>query len=42
MNENKLILIISATEQIAVPFIDMIKSELEENEMLIEDFGIKR
>ena len=33
-------LIVSATEQIAVPFLDMIKSELEENELLKEDFVI--
>ena len=31
-NKSQFTLIISATEQIAVPFLDMIKSELEENE----------
>ncbi|WP_291643424.1 phage terminase large subunit [Clostridium sp.] len=41
-NKSQFTLIISATEQIAVPFLDMIKSELEENEMLIEDFGIQK
>jgi hypothetical protein len=33
-------LIISATEQIALPFLDMIKDELDNNQLLIEDFGI--
>lgn len=33
-------LIISATEQIALPFLDMIKDELENNQLIIEDFGI--
>lgn len=32
-------LIISATEQIALPFLDMIKAELTENEAIVEDFG---
>ncbi len=32
-------LIISATEQIALPFLDMIKDELENNRLLLEDFG---
>lgn len=41
-NKYQFTLIISATEQIAVPFLDMIKSELEENQMLIEDFGIQK
>ncbi len=41
-NKSQFTLIISATESIAVPFLDMIKSELEENEMLIEDFGIQK
>jgi predicted phage terminase large subunit-like protein len=41
-NKSQFTLIISATEQIAVPFLDMIKSELEENQMLIEDFGIQK
>lgn len=35
-------LIISATEQIALPFLDMIKDELENNQLLIEDFGIQK
>lgn len=35
-------LIISATEQIALPFLDMIKDELENNQLLIEDFGIHK
>lgn len=35
-------LIISATEQIALPFLDMIKDELENNQLLIEDFGITK
>lgn len=33
-------MIISATEQIALPFLDMIKDELENNQLLIEDYGI--
>lgn len=41
-NKSQFTLIISATEQIAIPFLDMIKSELEENEMLIEDFCIQK
>ncbi|MFL0194832.1 phage terminase large subunit [Clostridium sp. WILCCON 0269] len=41
-NKSQFTLIISATEQIAVPFLDMIKSELEENQMLIEDFAIQK
>ncbi|AOZ75743.1 hypothetical protein AC231_04745 [Clostridium pasteurianum] len=41
-NKSQFTLIISATEQIAVPFLDMIKSEFEENQMLIEDFGIRK
>ena len=41
-NKSQFTLIISATEQIAIPFLDMIKSELEENQMLIEDFGIQK
>ncbi len=35
-------LIISATEQIAMPFLDMIKDELETNRLLLEDFGFTR
>lgn len=35
-------LIISATEQIALPFLDMIKDELENNPLLIEDFQIRK
>lgn len=35
-------LIISATEQIALPFLDMIKDELENNQLLIEDFGLSK
>lgn len=41
-NKSQFTLIISATEQIAVPFLDMIKGELEENQMLIDDFGIQK
>lgn len=41
-NKLQFALIISATEQIAVPFLDMIKFEFEENQMLIEDFGIQK
>lgn len=33
-------LIISATEMVAQPFLDMIKDEIENNQLLIEDFGI--
>ena len=39
-NKSQFTLIISATEQIALPFLDMIKDELENNQLLIEDFGI--
>ena len=35
-------LIISATEQIALPFLDMIKDELENNSLLLEDFHIQK
>lgn len=35
-------LIISATEQIALPFLDMIKDELENNPLLMEDFHIQK
>ncbi|MDY4785113.1 phage terminase large subunit [Pygmaiobacter massiliensis] len=35
-------LIISATEQIALPFLDMIKDELENNPLLLEDFGCRK
>lgn len=35
-------LIISATEQIALPFLDMIKDELENNQLLQEDFHIQK
>ena len=35
-------LIISATEQIALPFLDMIKDELENNQLLLEDFGVRK
>lgn len=38
--KSKFTLIISATEQIAMPFLDMIKDELENNQLLLEDFGI--
>ncbi|AKL96149.1 hypothetical protein CACET_c27040 [Clostridium aceticum] len=41
-NKSQFTLIISATEQIALPFLDMIKDELENNQMLIEDFGIEK
>ena len=39
-NKSQFTLIISATEMIALPFLDMIKDELETNQLLIEDFGI--
>lgn len=39
-NKSQFTLIISATEQIALPFLDMIKDELENNQLLIEDYGI--
>ncbi|SFG92261.1 phage uncharacterized protein (putative large terminase), C-terminal domain-containing protein [Desulfotomaculum arcticum] len=39
-DKSQFTLIISATEQIALPFLDMIKDELENNQLLIEDFGI--
>ena len=35
-------LIISATEQVALPFLDMIKDELENNQLLLEDFGVTK
>ena len=35
-------LIISATEQVALPFLDMIKDELENNQLLLEDFGVSK
>ncbi|AOZ93625.1 phage terminase large subunit [Paenibacillus crassostreae] len=41
-DKSQFTLIISATEQIALPFLDMIKDELETNQMLIEDFGIRK
>lgn len=41
-DKSQFTLIISATEQIALPFLDMIKDELENNAMLIEDFGIMK
>jgi len=41
-NKSQFTLIISATEQIALPFLDMIKDELENNELLMEDFGIQK
>ncbi|MGG1669779.1 hypothetical protein ACIFOE_03850, partial [Paenibacillus sp. NRS-1783] len=41
-DKSQFTLIISATEQIALPFLDMIKDELETNTMLIEDFGIRK
>jgi len=41
-NKSQFTLIISATEQIALPFLDMIKDELETNELLMEDFGIQK
>ncbi len=39
-DKSQFTLIISATEQIALPFLDMIKDELENNQLLIGDFGI--
>ena len=39
-NKSQFTLIISATEMIALPFLDMIKDELETNQLLIEDFGV--
>lgn len=41
-DKSQFTLIISATEQIALPFLDMIKDELENNELLKEDFGIQK
>lgn len=41
-NKSKFTLIISATEQIALPFLDMIKDELGNNQLLLEDFGIQK
>lgn len=41
-NKSQFTLIISATEQIALPFLDMIKDELENNLLLKEDFGIQK
>jgi predicted phage terminase large subunit-like protein len=41
-NKSQFTLIISATEQIALPFLDMIKDELENNQLLKEDFGIEK
>jgi predicted phage terminase large subunit-like protein len=41
-NKSQFTLIISATEQIALPFLDMIKDELENNQLLLEDFGIQK
>ena len=41
-NKSQFTLIISATEMIALPFLDMIKDELENNQLLIEDFGIAK
>lgn len=41
-NKSQFTLIISATEQIALPFLDMIKDELENNPLLKEDFGIQK
>jgi predicted phage terminase large subunit-like protein len=41
-NKSQFTLIISATEQIALPFLDMIKDELENNPLLIEDFCIHK
>lgn len=38
----KYILLISDTESQAVSFLDCIKSELEDNEKLIEDFGVQK
>lgn len=40
-NKSQFTLIISATEQIALPFLDMIKDELETNQLLKEDFGVE-
>lgn len=41
-DKSQFTLIISATEQIALPFLDMIKDELENNELLKEDFGVRK
>lgn len=41
-NKSQFTLIISATEQIALPFLDMIKDELENNSLLIEDFNLTK
>lgn len=41
-DKSQFTLIISATEQIALPFLDMIKDELENNQLFIDDFGIQK
>lgn len=41
-SKSQFTLIISATEQIALPFLDMIKDELENNQLLLEDFGVRK
>jgi len=41
-DKSQFTLIISATEQIALPFLDMIKAELENNELIKEDFGVSK
>lgn len=41
-DKSQFTLIISATEMIAVPFLDMIKSELEDNAYILEDFKIEK
>lgn len=40
--ERKFMLLVSATESIAVSFLGLIKSELQENQDLIELFGLKK
>ncbi|KPV56960.1 hypothetical protein QJ48_24800 [Paenibacillus sp. A3] len=41
-DKSQFTLIVSATEMICLPFLDMLKDELETNTMLIEDFGIRK
>lgn len=41
-NKSQFTLIISTTEKITLPFLDLIKDEFENNQLLIEDFGIQK
>ena len=38
--KTEFVLIISATEDIALPFLDMVKDEIENNELIKEDFAV--